>query len=153
MTLTVAESLKNTWTSIFRRKGGDGAYTRLFDNLDPSQRSTLLAEFKLNESELPVIGSIQDSSNWLVLTTERLAWSIEGKRREVAAIVIRDATADLKHLQLRDHSKLETKQLQIVTMGDGEHSIELEPGAPLSGVWNILKNLGTRNRGIVERAR
>jgi hypothetical protein len=40
-----------------------------------------------------------------------------------------------------------------VTMGDGEHSIELEPGAPLSGVWNILKNLGTRNRGIVERAR
>jgi len=153
MTLTVAESLKDTWTSIFRRKGGDGTYTRLFDNLDPSQRSMLLAEFKLSESELPVIGSIQDSGNWLVLTTERLAWSIEGKRQEVAATVIRDATADLKQLQRSDHSKLGMRQLQIVTMGDGEYSIELEPGAPLSGVWNVLKNLGARNRGVTERAR
>ena len=148
MTLTVAESLKDTWTSIFRRKGGDGTYTRLFDNLDPSQRSLLFAEFELSESELPVIGSIQDSGNWLVLTTERLAWSIEGKRQEVAATVIRDATADLKQLQRSDHGKLEMKQLQIVTMGDGEYSIELEPGAPLSGVWNVLKNLGARNRGV-----
>lgn len=153
MTLTVAESLKDTWTSIFRRKGGDGAYTRLFDNLDPSQRNILLAEFKPDESELPVIGSIQDAGNWLVLTTERLAWSIEGKRQEVAATLIRDATADLKQLQRSDHSKLGMKQLQLATMGGGEYSIELEPGAPLSGVWNILRNLGARNRGAVERAR
>jgi hypothetical protein len=153
MTLTGAESLKDTWASIFRRKGGDGTYTRLFDNLDPTQRSMLLAEFKLGELELPVIGSVQDSGNWLVLTTARLAWSIEGKRREVAADVIRDATADLKQLQRSDHSKLGMRQLQIVTMGDGEYSIELEPGAPLSGAWNVLKNLGARNRSAIERAR
>jgi hypothetical protein len=152
MTLTAAESLKDTWTSIFRRKGGDGTYTRLFDNLDPSQRSMLLAKFKLGGSELPVIGSVQDSGNWLVLTTERLAWCIEGKRREIAANVIRDATADLKHLQHSDHSKLGMRQLQIVTMGDGEYSIELEPGAPLSGVWNVLKNLGARNRNATEES-
>lgn len=146
MTLTAAETLKDTWVSIFRRKGGDGAYTRLFDNLDPLQRSTLLAEFKLHESELPVIGSIQDSGNWLVLTTERLAWSIGGERREVAANAIRDATADLKQLQRSEHSKLGMRHLQIVTMGDGEYSIELEPGGALSGTWNVLKNLGARNR-------
>jgi hypothetical protein len=153
MTLTVAESLKSTWMSIFRRKGQDGTYTRLFDNLDPSQRSMLLDEFKLRESELPVIGSIQDSGNWLVLTTERLAWSIEGKCQEVATTVIRDATADFKQLQRSGHSKVETRQLQVVIMGDGEHSIELEPGAPLSGVWHVLKNLGARNRSRTQSAR
>jgi len=141
MTLTSAESLKDTWVSIFRRKGADGSYTRLFDNLDPSRRSTLFALLKLGASELPVIGSIQDSGNWLVLTTERLVWSIGGERREVAAGAVRDATVDLKQLQHSD-SKLEMRQLQVVTMENGEHSIELEPGAPLSGVWNVLKNLG-----------
>jgi len=149
MTLTAAESLKDTWASIFRRKGGDGTYTRLFDNLDPSQRSTLLAEITFRESELPVIGSIQDSSNWLVLTTERLAWSIGGERREIAAGAVLDATADLKQLQRGDHSKLGMRQLQVVTMGDGEHLIELEPGGPLSGTWNVLKNLGARNRSAI----
>lgn len=153
MTLTVAESLKDTWASIFRRKGGDGTYTRLFDNLDLSQRNMLLAEFKPNESELPVIGSIQDSSNWFILTTERLAWSIKGNRQEVAATVIRDATADLKQLQRSDHSKLGMSQLQIATLENGEYLIELEPGVPLSGVWNILKNLGARNRGAADIAR
>jgi len=126
MTLTSAESLKDTWVSIFRRKGADGSYTRLFDNLDPSRRSTLFALLKLGASELPVIGSIQDSGNWLVLTTERLVWSIGGERREVAAGAVRDATVDLKQLQHSD-SKLEMRQLQVVTMENGEHSIELEP--------------------------
>jgi hypothetical protein len=152
MTLTAAESLKDTWVSVFRRKGGDGAHTRLFDNLDPSQRSILLTEFKLGEAEIAVIGSVQDSGNWLILTTERLAWSIDSKRREVAVNIVLDATVDLKQLQHSD-SKLEMRQLQIVTVGDAEYSIELEPGAPLSGAWNVLKNLGARNRSAIERAR
>jgi len=149
MTLTAAESLKDTWASIFRRKGGDGTYTRLFDNLDRSQRSTLLAEITLRESELPVIGSIQDSSNWLVLTTERLAWSIGGEHREIAAGAVLDATADLEQLQRGDLSKLGMRQLQLVTMGGGQYLIELEPGGPLSGTWNVLKNLGARNRSAI----
>jgi hypothetical protein len=153
MTLTAAENLKHTWESIFRRKGGDGVYIRLFDNLDPSQRGTLLAELRQHESELPVIGGVQDSSNWLILTTERLAWSIDGDRREVAANAIRDATADLKQLQRSEHSKLGMRRLQVMTMGDAEYSIELEPGGPLSGIWNVLKNLGARNRRAIEGAK
>jgi len=152
MTLGATKSLKDTWVSIFRRKGGDGAYTRLFDNLDQPRRSVLLAKLKLHRSELPVIGSIQDSGNWLVLTTERLVWSIGGERRELAADVIRDATADLKQLQRSERSKLEMRQLQVATIRDGEYSIELEAGAPLSGIWNVLKNLGARNRSAIKKA-
>lgn len=69
------------------------------------------------------------------------------------AAFIRDATADLKQLQRSDHRKLRMWQLQIVTVGDGAYSIELEPGAPLSGAWNVLMNLGAQNRSTIAWAR
>jgi hypothetical protein len=153
MTLTAAESLKEIWAAIFRRRGGDGTYTRLFDNLNPSQQNTLLAKFKLYESELPVVGSVQDSDNWLVLMTERLVWSIGGERQEIAAEAIRDAIADLGQLQYARHGKLGMRQLQVVTTRVGEYLIELEPGQPLSGTWSVLKNLGARNRNATARGR
>lgn len=36
--------------------------------------------------------------------------------------------------------------LQVITLSGEEYGIELEPGRPLSGTWNVLKNLGARNR-------
>lgn len=72
MTAT-ATTLKDTWASIFRRKGADGAYTRLFDNMESGQRKALLGGLKLREAELPVIGSLRGPGSWLILTTERLA--------------------------------------------------------------------------------
>jgi hypothetical protein len=153
MTLTAAESLKEIWAAIFRRRGGDGTYTRLFDNLDPPQQSTLLAKLTLYESELPVIGSVKDADNWLVLTTERLVWSMRGEREEIVAEAIRDATIDLGQLQHCGHSKLGMRQLHVVTTGVGGYLIELEPGGPLSGTWSVLKNLGTRNRNATSKGR
>lgn len=135
--------------SIFLRRGKNGTYTRLFNNLEAAQKSTVLAILDFDETELPVIGSVRDSDNWLVLTTERLVWSIGGTRREIAASAIRGATADLR--QLGSDGKLGMQRLQVVAMGGEEHSIELEPGAPLSGVWNILINLGKRNRNLIAK--
>ena len=151
MILTPAESLKDTWAAIFRRRGRDGAYTRLFDNLDPSQRDTLVAALKLRESELPVIGSVKNSDNWLLLTTERLAWSIDGKCQELAAGAVHGAVIDFGRLHAYG-SKLKMYELQVVTMGNRKYSIELEPGEPLSGVWNILMHLGRRNRNAASKA-
>ena len=145
-----AQSLKSTWESIFRRKGGDGVYTRLFDSLEPGQRSTLLSALELREAELPVIGSIRGPNSWLLLTTERLTWAIAGRRHELAAEIIHDTTADLKGLQDSGKSKLEMRTLQVITLAGEEYTIDLEPGQPLSGTWNVLKNLGARNRRLAE---
>ena len=140
-----AEALKGIWESIFRRKGGDGAYTRLFDGMEPGQRSALLSALKLRETELPVIGSLRGPGSWLILTTERLVWASHGKRHELAAENIGDAAADFSQLQ-NSQSKLEMRTLQVTTLTGEEYTIELEPGQPLSGTWNVLKNLGARNR-------
>lgn len=140
--MTPSESLKNTWAAIFQRRGGNGTYTRLFDKLDPRQQGILLAEFSPTETELAVVGSVQDSANWFVLTTERLAWSIRGERSEIPVSIIHNAMPG------SNQRKEEMRQLRMETTV-GDCLIELEPGAPLTGVWNILNNLGARNRKAI----
>jgi hypothetical protein len=133
-----AESLKNTWESIFRRKGGDGVCTRLVDSMDPGQRDTLLRAIELRAAELPVIGSLQGPNNWLLLTTERLVWTVVGERHEIDVKTIRHVRPDL--------SKPEMRALQVTTLEGDEYKIELEPGRPLNSTWHVLNNLVARNR-------
>jgi hypothetical protein len=120
--------------------------------MDPGQRSTLLTAIKLRATELPVIGSLRGPNNWLLLTTERLVWTAAGERHEIDVETIRDATADLKQLE-NSQSKLEMRTLQMTTLEGNKYTIELEPGQPLSGTWNVLKNVGTRNRRANEKNR
>lgn len=152
MTLTAAESIRSNWTGIFRRKGGDGTYTRLFENLDAMQQNALLRQIDLREWEFPVVGSFQNPDNWLILTTERLVWSIAADPHEINVHVVRDAVADFDQLQYSGRSKLELRELKVLTIDGGERRIELESGPPLSGVWNILKSIGARNRARLKMA-
>jgi hypothetical protein len=115
--------------------------------LDPSQQRTLLAALTFHESELPVIGSVQDASNWLVLTTERLVWSRADELQKVTVDAISSTAPDKSQLR----PKPEMRQLQVVTIEGGKYSIELEPGRPLFGTWNVLNNAGTRNRNAIKR--
>jgi hypothetical protein len=150
--MDASESLKNIWSSIFLRKGGNGAYTRLFDSLEPSQKSVLSAVVELWHNELPIIGSVLDRDNWFIFTTARLAWCISGNRNEIPAQAVCDATVDFRRLRQSGETKLETRRLQLTTKANEKYVIMLEPGQPLSGVWNVLKNLGARNRKALSRS-
>ncbi|MGH9966428.1 MAG: hypothetical protein ACREBG_01145 [Pyrinomonadaceae bacterium] len=133
-------------TSIFRRKGRAGRHTRLFEDLEPLQKSTLQDAVKLDDNELPVIGSVESRHKWLVLTTERVVWHFEGKTQTLSVWDIRDVEVDLQALASKGIHKDQMRELQINTMGGEQFTIEVEEGAPLIGVWNALKNLGARNR-------
>ena len=143
---TEADALKGVLSSIFKRKGGNGRYTRLFDDLETTQKDFLLKEVSLSNGELPVIGSVESAGKWLLLTTDKIKWCLEGKVNVVVVTDIRDATADIGALNATNNSKLQLQRLQLITMAGPSYSIELENGAPLSGVWNALRNLGARNR-------
>lgn len=141
-----AQDRKQVLSSIFRRNGGDGSYTRLFENLEQAKQNILLAGIELRDSELPIVGSVFDSTNWLILTTERLVWCIDDRRNALPIEDLDDATADLARFQREGRAKQEWNQLQIVTSDSLTYSIDLEPGAPFFATWNVLKNIGTRNR-------
>lgn len=134
-----------------RRKGGNGAFTRLFDDLSISEQDGLRSELLIRDAEEPVIGSYRNPENWFVLTTDRLAWSVSGERTEFDVNVIRDVTVDLRELQRSIPSKLQMEELRILTLDADNFAIRVEPGPPLSGVWSVLKNVGARNRHKLRR--
>lgn len=147
--MTEHEKLKSTLSAVFKRKGCDGRYTRLFENLDSPQKEALLKQVHLAETELPVIGSAEREDQWLLLTTARIIWRSGDKTESLNVKDIRDTVADLRKLVATGRRKDKMRELQVLTMNGEQRIIELEEGAPLMGVWNVLKNLGARNRSAL----
>jgi hypothetical protein len=144
--MTEPEKLQNTLSAIFKRKGQDGKFTRLFENFELSQKEWLLQKVQLGEGELPVIGSAESQSKWMLVTTSRIVWYADAKMQSLPAEGIRDVVADLQKLVVTGRRKNQMTEIQILTMNGEQYTIEVEEGAPLMGVWNALKNLGARNR-------
>ena len=147
--MTPAESVKDSWSAIFRRKGANGTHTRLFDSLEPPQQALLLKALgTLRKTELPVIGSAHRLDNWLVLTTERLIWCIEGNRKELDVYDIGAVKPDETE-SMRDKQNMKRLEVETVShkryLSNARYLIELDAGEPLFGVWHILLNIGRRN--------
>ena len=58
---------------------------------------------------------------------------------------VSEASMDFKSLSSA-RAKLETQDLQITTQNDKHYRFPIEEGPPLIGVWNVLKQIGFRNR-------
>jgi hypothetical protein len=144
--VTEAEKLKSTLTAIFKRKGQNGHYTRLFENLDPPQRESLLKEVSLHAGELPVVGSAESPDIWLIVTTDRIVWRLKGKTQTLSVNDVWHVKADFPKMLVAGVRKHQLRELQIETVAHEQRTIEVEEGAPLMGVWNVLMNLGARNR-------
>jgi hypothetical protein len=140
--MTESEKLKSTLYSIFKRKGGDGRYLRLFENLEPSQKSLLLKQVPLTAGELPVIGSAKNQGNWLIITTKKIVWHLNGKTQTLPVQDVWHVKADLPKMVATGVRKHQLRELQMETVGHERRTIEVEEGAPLMGVWNVLLNLG-----------
>jgi hypothetical protein len=147
-----AEALKRLWVRIFRRRGGNGICTRAFDDLDVVQQRVLRARCAIGSAEVPVIGGAVSATNWFVLITTRLVCAIDGIIVELRTSDISHAHIDLQMLRSRRIGKLDATQLQVFTTDGHQIEIEVEAGKPLFGVWNILLNIGARNRRSARRA-
>jgi hypothetical protein len=144
--MTEPEKLKNTLSSIFSRKGANGRYTRIFDDLEATQQRFLLDKVQLNPDELAIIGSAEGSETWFLLTTQRIVWRLRGRDEMLALHEVLHAKADFPKMANAGIQKSELRELQIETATRASVSLEVEEGAPLSGLWNVLLNLGARNR-------
>jgi hypothetical protein len=144
--MTKAEKLKSTLSAIFRRKGHDGRYTREFEHLEPFQRDALLGKVTLRDGELPVFGSVENVHTWLIVSTQRIVWRRNGTTQTLAIADVRTAKADFSKMVADGIKKDQLRELQVETMDHKDRTIEVEEGGPLIGMWNVLMNLGTRNR-------
>lgn len=137
--------LRKRMVSIFRRKGREGRYAKLFDNLEQWQKDFLTTEMPLHDEEVPVIGGVEGPEKWFLITTHRIVWRAKGSTHAIPIHRVSEASMDFR-LLTSPRAKLETQELQITTLDDKRYTFPTEEGSPIIGVWNVLMHIGFRNR-------
>jgi len=80
-----------------------------------------------------------NESDWTVVTTRRLIWSVRGVTTVVPLDALREATISSRDLESAGGDKGHVDHLTVITTKGESHRVPWEAGAPLSGLWNALK--------------
>lgn len=144
--MTETESMKSVLSSIFRRRGGETAKTKLFDNLPQQVRTGLLREVSIPADDVPVLASVVAGDHWVLVTTRRLYFNRAGNVTTIDLSELKDATVAIGLDAAKGISrKRDLTSLKLTLRAGAEHVIEVEPGPPHVGIWNVLKHFGARN--------
>jgi hypothetical protein len=109
--------------------------------LEPSQKAVLLKEVPLKSGELPIIGCVESQDNWLIVTTERIVWRLDGKTQTLPIQDVWHVKADFPKTVATGVRKHQLRELQIETVSHEQCTIEVEEGAPpLSGMPWLCAN-------------
>jgi hypothetical protein len=143
-----ARSRKNVWSAIFRRKGGRGLYTKLFDELTAQEQQVVISLAGLDlRSELPVFTSVSYGETWAVFTTRRLVFGEGNSPKQIALCDIVNVELDKGDLKSLGISAKQLISSLLVTTKDGKQSkVHFEGGSSLGAILNILNNVIARNR-------
>ncbi len=133
----------------------DDAYSsRFFRNLAPDIQEFLLSEAQLHQTELPVLGFIEDSETWLLATSQKVVWSRPGFKHQLRYEQIRDmGQSDIDKLgpapDAIEHYKEWSKQIALLKstspwfffIDDEGNRYEalVPPGGPLYAIWNTMR--------------
>ncbi|MHA7634731.1 hypothetical protein [Corallococcus sp. M7] len=146
MTALSAESRLRRLLRVFSQTGGEGQWTRPFDNLPVEARAYLLERAALAADELPVLAFFRGPEQWLLVSTERILLSQqEHGFRSIPWRDLENATTDAAHLQASG-SKLSLSRLRLQFRNAGDIEVDVEPGPPFFGLWNVLKTLAVLRR-------
>jgi len=96
--------------------------------------------FHAREPEIPILASILDPTNWVVITTDRVVWSANDRLDSVAVAAI----ASVHALSIEQGSDVRPDECRVIileTADDVRMEIAAEPGFALGAVWSILRHL------------
>lgn len=145
MTNLSAESRLQRLLRVFSKTGGEGAWTRPFDNLPVEARAYLLERAALAAEELPVLAFFRSPEHWVLVSTERILLGQAHGLRSIPWGDLENATMDTAHLRAAG-SKLSVSGLRLQLRDAGDIEIEIEPGRAYSGLWNVLKTIAVLRR-------
>jgi len=138
----------------FQRSGGFGVLTKAFSDLPEHARACLTSLTEFRESEVPLVACFRDMHNWVVLTTDRLAWADASGVRSVAVRDVWDARPSeecMSRLRENWEAKLAWDHLLVTCRDASRFELWLEPGRPFFGFLNVLRVVAQRNRGRGDR--
>lgn len=132
-------ALNRKYADTFEKNGKEGAHTFLWKAVLPSQEAEFLSVASMLPGELPVAVSIIPNHKML-LSTRRLFLLDQSVHLPLEHIISVSPTAGPGKIPLAKMSDL------VLRLKDGrEIELKLEPGAPLSGIWNILVYIVRQN--------
>jgi meiotically up-regulated gene 157 (Mug157) protein len=139
-----AEKLKKRMSHIFLKKGREGEYTKLFENVSIYNKELLLNDISLRENELPVILGFEIPAEWILLTTERIIWRYKGQIRSVENADIENVE---NYIEMQKRAIFLKKPDEIEVLAKSNKIIiHTEEGSSKFGIWSVLNYLVSRNK-------
>lgn len=127
--------------SLFRRKGRATASTRIFSEFEDDVQRRITAEAQLRADEEPVVLSLRQYG-WTLLTNQRTVFFVGSSHGSLEHADLAVVEPDLQKVKEGTLPSLsEVSALRLVTRGGEEILVDVEAGAPLNGVLNVLKRL------------
>ncbi|MFB1483658.1 hypothetical protein [Corallococcus sp. RDP092CA] len=140
-----AESRLRRLLRVFSQTGGEGTWTRPFDNLPVETRAYLLERAALTAEELPVLAFFQDPEHWVLISTERILLAQAHGFRSIPWSDLENATTDAAHLQAAG-GKMSMSRLKLQLRDAADIEVDVEPGRAFFGLWNVLKTIASFRR-------
>lgn len=126
-------------SAIFRRRGGEGRLTSLYENLPEFEQRALEKKITFSEGERPAIACFESEGCWCLLTNYRLVWNNMVSQQEVGIMELRRISHDM-HISVQ-RGQLDRslwRDLNIETTDGRRLSLQMEPGKPFIGLWSVL---------------
>lgn len=126
-------------SSIFRRRGGEGRLTSLYENLPEFEQRTLERKITFADGERPAIAYFESENCWCLLTNYRLVWNDMISQNEVGIMELRRVTHDM-HISVQ-RGQLDRslwRDLNVETTDGRTLTLQMEPGKPFIGMWSVL---------------
>lgn len=139
-----SEDKSSIYLSIFKRKGGEGDYTKIVNDENKNQYSDILS--RLIENEKALIVYFKNILNWLLLTNSRILILNEGTFEVLNNFDIIEVRPALEE-ELRDrvNNKGNFTRLKIKIKNGEEVVLILEKGKPYEGIYQVLHFIRSNN--------
>ncbi|WP_025744139.1 hypothetical protein [Aquimarina pacifica] len=134
--------------SIFKRKGGEGQYTKILnDSIDKKYSDLLSSQLTNNEKGLLIY--YLDSSHWFILTDLRVINNNDMYFNIIENINIKKVSLAIEE-EFKDgvRNKKDFTRLLITDHENQNHLLELEKGSPYEGIYQVLHFLANQTARI-----
>jgi hypothetical protein len=137
----------NVLLSIFKRKGGEGLFTKLIT--DVNQQDYLNQMDLLDADEIALLISKQDEQNWLLLTSNRVLTVKNGHLIDLPySKLLTVSLAMDEEFQDGILSKEGFTRLVLIDGNGDNYFITVEKGKPYQGVYQVLHYIAINNKII-----
>ncbi|MGB3465157.1 MAG: hypothetical protein WBA74_07805 [Cyclobacteriaceae bacterium] len=129
--------------SLFKRKGGEGQYTKIVSENNLPE-SLVLSGF--DSDEIGLIICYKNDSDWFLLSNKRIRSRHEGDTADLNIQDLKEVTLAMQE-EFKDgiRNKNDFSRLRITDKNGSSNLLYLEKGQPYEGLYQVLHFLASKN--------